>query len=147
MLLACFSYFVQPVYWNHVCMFCRSQWSGEPKRLPVSSCLVRGPQSALWLHRHQQVSRETVCLPAGAYCHMRFSVCCGKDCPHTRRLRTDMRSCWTLCPITLFRFEFASVNTIKVPPWLTGNGPSEACDPLAAPAGWIAIPDDLISKR
>lgn len=39
------------------------------------------------------------------------------------------------CPITLFRFECASVNTIKLPQRRTGNGPSEACDPLAAPAG------------
>lgn len=54
---------------------------------------------------------------------------------------------WHICPITLFRFMFASVNAIEPQQWLTGNGPNEACDPLAAPADWIAIPDDLISKR
>lgn len=54
---------------------------------------------------------------------------------------------WLTCPITLFSFVSASVNAIELPQWLTGNCPSEAYDPLAAPADWIAIPDDLISKH
>ena len=67
---------------------------------------------------------------------------------HTRtRLSDKDTHMYCTCPITLFRFVLASVNTVELPQWLTGNGPSQACDPLAAPADWIAIPDDLISKR
>lgn len=58
-----------------VCMFCRSQWSGQPKRFLVSSCLVWGSQSGHRLHCYQQVPREALRLRTGD-CFLEFHCVC-----------------------------------------------------------------------
>lgn len=79
--------------------------------------------------------------------HFRLCVCVSVHSHVHRHCMTGAHTYGILALLPYLGLVFASVNTIEPQQWLTGNCPSEAYDPLAAPADWIAIPDDLISKR
>lgn len=70
-------------------MFHRSQWSGQPKRLLVSSCLVWGPQSGHRIHCYQQVPRKALRLPTGN-CVVEFQFVCQYTDIHTWQKATHM---------------------------------------------------------
>ena len=63
-----------------------------------------------------------------------------------RGCMTVAHTCGIFTLFTLFKFASASVNTIEAHQGLTGNCPSEAYNPLAAPAD-VPVPYDLIWQR